>query len=294
MIEETRQAAASLTPVDPPRGVLRSTAFSPGEFSHTRLAPSRSLTPWVQHFWLVEWNLRGPDPRLQETLPHPNIHLVFEQWLDQGSRKDETCIKAEIFGVMQKKFSKILTGRGRVFGVKFRPGAFRTFLSGPAAGMLNRVLPAEEVFGPEVLRLAKQIPKCTDAEAMVAATSAFLHAQGLQEDSKVDLTSQLFETILTNSSIRTVGQLATTAGMSKRSLQRLFERYVGATPKQVMQRYRLHEVVDFLHKADGIRGADAALDLGYADQAHMLNDFRRCVGQTPGEYHKMQTTQRRG
>ncbi len=69
--------------------------------------------------------------------------------------------------------------------------------------------------------------------------------------------------------ILTVDQLAAKACMSVRSLQRLFKEYVGVPPKWVIRRYRLHELVERLHSGKTFDGAKLALDLGYADQAHL-------------------------
>ena len=97
-IEETRQwTAPSPEGVGFPRGVLKATGPAEGVFSHARLAPPASLVPWVQHFWMVEWDLRDAAPRLQETLPHPSVYLVFEQHLERAG----STMKAEIAGVMR-------------------------------------------------------------------------------------------------------------------------------------------------------------------------------------------------
>ena len=72
-----------------------------------------------------------------------------------------------------------------------------------------------------------------------------------------------------------------------RSVQRLFREYVGVPPKWVIRRYRLHELVERLHSGQAFEGAQLALDLGYADQAHLIHDFRHLVGYTPTGYRKL-------
>jgi AraC-like DNA-binding protein len=80
-----------------------------------------------------------------------------------------------------------------------------------------------------------------------------------------------------------VDDLAAAAGRSPRALQRLFREYVGVTPKWVLRRLRLQEAAERM--ADGTGDwAALALDLGYFDQAHFINDFRRVVGRSPAEY----------
>jgi AraC-like DNA-binding protein len=73
-------------------------------------------------------------------------------------------------------------------------------------------------------------------------------------------------------------------GVGKRSLERLFSDYVGASPKWVIRRYRLHELVEKFDSRTPANWAQLALDLGYFDQAHLINDFKSIVGYTPTQY----------
>lgn len=302
MIEETRQSSASSwgssrkepaafpATVSSPRGVLKPAGPPGGQFFHLRLAPPPALAPWVQHFWMVEWDLREVAPRLQETLPHPSVYLVFERKLEQPFPQPLPQMAAEISGVSTGKFSRRLEGWSRVFGVKFKPGGFRTFLGEATSTITDCVLPAQRVFGPSVLGLAARIYRCPDAESMTDATGKFLSSLQPSPDTSADLSAQLVELIFDDPSILTVDQLAAKAGMGARSLQRLFKEYVGVPPKWVIRRYRLHELVERLHSGQAFDGARLALDLGYADQAHLINDFRNLVGYTPTAYRNLVAT----
>jgi AraC-like DNA-binding protein len=66
---------------------------------------------------------------------------------------------------------------------------------------------------------------------------------------------------------------------------RLFAKYVGVSPKRVIQRYRLHEAAERFGQAERSAGyADLALELGHSDQAHFVRDFKAIVGVTPAVY----------
>ena len=85
----------------------------------------------------------------------------------------------------------------------------------------------------------------------------------------------------------TLSDLARRADMSQRSLQRLFSEYVGASPKWVIRRYRLHELLEKFGSGGKMDWPQVALDLGYFDQAHLINDFKSIVGYSPTEYQKL-------
>jgi len=103
-------------------------------------------------------------------------------------------------------------------------------------------------------------------------------------DDAVELASRIAERIATDREITRVDQVVREFEISVRKLQRLFSEYVGVSPKWVIQRYRLHEAVERMAFASMIDWADMALDLGYADQAHLIRDFKKLVGQSPAEY----------
>ncbi len=75
-------------------------------------------------------------------------------------------------------------------------------------------------------------------------------------------------------------------GVGTRTLQRLFERYVGVTPKWVLSRYRMHDVVTDLDAGYGGSLADLATKYGWFDQAHFTREFTDLVGVPPGTYQR--------
>jgi AraC-like DNA-binding protein len=256
------------------RGILR---WPPkeGKFSHLRRLPATNLMPWIERYWMVSWDVQ--EPCLQETLPHPSVFLVFE---------NGTSV---IHGVNPGRFSTMLEGRSAVFGVKFRPGGFRPFLKSPVAALLNRSVPASDVFGPEIGQLEalwKPASCSRNLEKLIQASNAFFQARVPEPDRTMDLATKLVQQILETSEIRTVDDLVERSGIGKRSLQRIFNEYIGVTPKWVIRRYRLHELVCRLDAGEDLELSQVALELGYFDQSHLINDFRSIVGCSPTKYRQ--------
>ena len=284
-IEKTRhEPAAFPAQVGPPRGVLQADVPRGEAFFHQRLAPPLEFAAWVQHYWYVQWDLRDAQPSTAETLPHPSCYLVFEHDLERPTQDACVLQRAEVSGVNTGKFSRVMQGHGRVFGLKFKPGGLHPFLQASVSTLTDRVVPAAQVFGQSILLLAAQLRLLETPEAMAAATSDYFAAHLPEPDTHVELSTRLVQTIFDDPSILTVETLAERSGLSVRSLQRLFKNYVGASPKWVIRRYRLHELLERFHSGDVFDGAQLALDLGYADQAHLINDFRELAGYSPHQY----------
>ncbi len=256
-----------------PRGVLRPN-FSEGLFKHHRQLPSPTLAAWVEHYWHVHWDLRGLPAQEQATLPHPNVHLVVEQG------------RARIYGVQHGRFVRQLQGLDQVFGIKFKAGGFYPFYGQPVAELQNQSMDVADCFGPAAAGLATQILAAPRFEDMCAAAGSFLLHHLPAPDPQVARVSSLLAHIAQAPHIVSVEAVQTISGLNKRGLQRLFQKYVGVSPKWVIQRYRLHEAVAQVQAGKAIGWTALALELGYFDQAHFVRDFRQMVGMAPGEYEK--------
>lgn len=79
--------------------------------------------------------------------------------------------------------------------------------------------------------------------------------------------------------------LAREAGMSRYHFVRTFSRVVGMTPHAWQLDQRIERARGLLEQ--GMSLADAALQLGFADQSHFQRAFKQRVAATPGEYRQV-------
>lgn len=256
---------------DPHNGLLHIKASQPLP-RYWRYFPSPDLEPFVEHYWTIEWNLAQPE--LRETLPYPSAHFVFEPGL------------ADLAGVTTRKYSRWLQGESRVLGVKFRPGGLRPFVPQRVSAYTDRVLPLAQLYGDAGARLGREALSQADHHAAIGVIETFLRARAPQTDATLALASTIAARIAGDRTVRSVDELARTFDTTLRTLQRLFGEYVGVGPKWMIRRYRLQEAAERLAAAETVDWPALALDLGYADQAHFIRDFKRLVGKAPAEYFK--------
>ena len=285
MIGKTRQTVASATQsgevqeiYDPEVGKARGMLRRPlpaGKMRHARRSPAPELKDWIAHYWMIGWDLRGCDPQLAESVPHPNVHVIFEP---------EASVVA---GVQTKMFSRTLVGQSQVFGVKFKPGGFRPFLGYAVSKLADRTVAVESILGDDVTALQHTVLSSSVEDEKVEAANAFFRQRKPVADNKVELSCRLVEQILQDREMKTVDDLVRQSGIGKRSLQRVFSEYVGVSPKWVIRRYRLHELIERFQGCDEPDWPQLALELGYFDQAHLINDFRSITGYSPTEYQQV-------
>ncbi len=247
-----------------------------GKFFPQRFLPPPELSDFVEHFWQVEWHLPNGETFVQHTIPFPSVHVVFERG------------RTEVVGPITGRFTRELTGRGRVVGAHIKPGMFSAFTELAVGELVDRrashfdvmsVSRADEaVHEDAILALkaehsARYFADCLRGWKRPAVPAACWIARDLVNDIETDAE-------LTQSE-----QLAAKANMSVRSLQRLFKQHVGLSPKFVIQRFRLLEASARLAE-DPASGSQLALDPGVPDQAHYIRAFKNLVGETPDRYAK--------
>src|SRR5262249_61984222 len=132
-------------------------------------------------------------------------------------------------------------GAGRAMGGRSRAGGFAALTGHSAGGLRDRVMPLGQVFGAAAGMLANDVLAEEDDERRVGLVAAFLCERLPDVAPGYDLVLALVTEMLEDRSLIRVGQLTRRHGMSERTLQRLFRRYVGASPKWVLARYRLHD-----------------------------------------------------
>lgn len=265
---------------DGPRRDTRGIVDAPELFARVRFRRREAappLRPYLEHYWLIDWDLA--EPYASHVVPHPCVNVVFQRHGDEEPW-------AEVAGVARELFTKKLEGRGRVCGVQFRPGGFRPFApQWPVSEWTGRRVPVGDVMAGAD---AASVVTPDGEDARVAALDAFLLGLRPAADPLAERATALVEQVRTDRTIRRVSQLAAAEGVSARTLQRLFAAYVGVGPKWVVLRYRIHEALERAEAAGEPGGQPdwpaLAAELGYSDQAHLVRDFTATVGVPPTAY----------
>jgi AraC-like DNA-binding protein len=270
-IVKTRQYISSMNERgSPARGILHP-ANTAGQTLHRRYLPCAELAAWIEHFWIVEWDF-GSGSQVVSTLPHPSVHITISA--------DESVVG----GIRTGRFVRTLSGKGRVFGIKFLPGAFYPWLQQPVSSITNKKLPLGSFFANAGAFETTMLSLKTHAQQVKCAETALLERMP-QPDSRLTQVRRICENICNNRNLLRVENSCADEHLSIRQLQRLFSVWVGVSPKWMIQRYRLHEAIEELNNArtrpDWIGLAEK---LGYFDQAHFIRDFKRLVGETPAVY----------
>jgi AraC-like DNA-binding protein len=233
--------------------------------------PAPELAWLVERYWAATWDYRDQPPYRQLIVQYPNMHLSFQNGTE-----------ATVHGVARRHVVRTLAGAGRVFGVAFRPGCFRPLLGRAVSTLTDRSMPATALWGVDVPQAA--MDAAVDEPAAVRVVETFLRRIAPPPDPVARQVAGIVARIAATRELNRVDELADRTGIGVRGLQRRFAEYVGAGPKWVIRRYRLHEVTQRMAGGAAIDWARVAAELGYADQAHLTRDFTAIVGESPTAY----------
>lgn len=222
----------------------------------------------------MHWDLAEGETYVSHVLTHPSVNVTFLP-----------VVGAEIHGVVTATYRRPLAGRGRVLGVKFRPGGFYAYANRPVTSFTDRSVALNTVMGPVADELANDVLDLSDDDQRIAVVEEFLRSR-LPSDEDPAYTSllEMVAMMLSDRTVTRVDHVAQRFGVSVRTLQRMFHRYVGVGPKWMIRRYRMHDVAELLATGTVRDQAALAVELGWFDQAHLARDFSALIGVSPSDY----------
>lgn len=239
---------------------------------HRLPAPERvaSLVRW---FWIPEWRIAPGRSSRQHLIAFPACNLVVESEL------------VGLAGPTTRSSYRDLTGTGWAVGALLRPAAVPAFAEDPAALRDSyRVVELGDLHSRVCGVMRGESERETRHRLAVEAFADWLveAVPALTPDAL--LANSIAELIDTEPAVVRVEDAAALLNVSTRTLQRLARRYVGLPPSMMIRRRRLQEAAERLRTDPGVNLAAVAADLGYADHAHLANEFRSVLGLTLSKY----------
>jgi AraC-like DNA-binding protein len=252
-------------------GILRPTS-SLRNFDYLRHETPEELGRWVENFWTITWDLPPGQRYTAEVLPYPSVNASV------------TNTEADVTGLVRRRYLRHLVGRGYGVGARFRPACFRPFLDGPVSQLTDRHRPISVVLGRDTGELERGVAAQSDPSLRVELLAAFLAEELPEPDPMAERLAEVVAWVAGDREVIRVSQVSGHAGLTVRTLQRVFAEYVGAGPKWVIQRCRLQDAAARAAAAEPVDWAQLSAELGFADQAHLTRAFTATIGVPPAAY----------
>jgi AraC-like DNA-binding protein len=229
--------------------------------------------------------LPSPFMTLIVTLEEP-LHIV--RHLDR--KRPPEHYKALVGGLHSSPV--VIDHQGAQSGIQLRvsPLASRALLGVPAGELAGVDLAAEDVLGPVAWELHEQIAAARDWQQRFAILDRALRRRFASNPRAATPApvSRAWQLMLTSAGTAPVARIAREVGFSERHLANRFRQEIGLTPKLASRVIRFHRARHMLQSQSTAGGhadiAWTAARCGYADQSHLVRDFRAFAESPPSRW----------
>jgi AraC-like DNA-binding protein len=254
------------------------------QMSYRIVYPQKILAAFVKYYWVYE----NSGLEEQRVIPTGDTQILFHYGQPfreiNGSGRSltqpRTCVCGQITGYRDVQAE----GRTGMVGVVFKPYGLARFLPMPAGELTDRSLGYHDL-DTGFKELESRVGEANDPELRIRAIGHELEKRLAECDQ--DGLSQVIYTvnrIISAGGRVRVARLLSETETGERKLERLFFRYVGLTPRQLITFVKLNHALSLIKSAE--RLTDVAYDAGYFDQAHFIKAFKAHTGLTPKLYKK--------
>jgi AraC-like DNA-binding protein len=258
-----------------------------------KFRPHKALEGHIRYYWMLKAPKPSPQPVSQQFLAE-GVELSFnladpvEITSPDSARK--SVAQLSISGPLTKPMKLQANGRIDILGVCFRPGGAYAFFPFPAHQMTNYLPDVQAVWGAKGGEFVERFfETCMTCHQRIDYLNRFFLHQLRGNHPQDHCVVEAIKAIESCKGLISVGYLAKKTGISSRHLERKFKERVGLSPKQLCRSLRFKQVLSCkVQNPDG-SWLKTALDCGYYDQAHMINDFKHYTGVSPSTYFENPT-----
>jgi AraC-like DNA-binding protein len=245
--------------------------------------PAPPLRPFIESYWaLVTYADAMP---FQQRIPVDGRADIVFNFGSHYLRNDaqgipQTLAVSHIDAQRTYPLSIAQQGHIHLLGVRFHPGGLAAFMREPQHYLTEHTLNLYDMLGRSAVVLEAQL---YDAQASFCTQAALLDAFFLARlclPSGWQAVQYMLGQLRGSGGLRSIQSLSHEVGYSIRTVDRLFSRLIGLTPK-FCARIARYELASNLVTTSQLPLAEVALAAGYADQAHLTREFQQFAAQTP-------------
>lgn len=183
-------------------------------------------------------------------------------------------------------------GRQQGVRVSLTPLGARAVYGMPAAELAHRLVPLEELLGALGVELVDRLRAATTCAARFTALDELLLravGRGAGGDRLCRIRPEVAEAwrrLVAGRGRVQVGAVAAELGWSRRHLTERFRGEVGLSPKTFARVLRFEHAHEWAAARNPLPWADVATISGYADQAHLVRDWREFTGRSPTAWRR--------
>lgn len=256
--------------------------------SYQLIKPSSRLAPYVKNYWSFSSCFEQETCHLQRIVPDGliSLYFYFNDRPQVVSGKPTIDNAVFISGQINQAYDLNVSGSVQLFAITFQPLGASCLFSKPVHELYNNCVSFESWFGIPIGFLEDKLYEAHTFEQRVRIMEAFL-IQQMQVSTNRSPISRMrgsINIIRENGGQTGLLDLAEKACLSPKHYQRLFNECIGISPKGYLRIVRFQQALFIRQNNSTVDLTTLAHQCNYYDQAHMINDFKKLTGLTPGKY----------
>lgn len=221
--------------------------------------------------------------RVQADLFIPVIINFGERWDIASGGGDAASHDSFAAGLIDRFTSVECAGRPSCLQIDFTPFGARAFFQRPLHELTSSVVPFSDFLGSDGAAFVERLARLTDWGSRLRLADTFVRTRLKGATPLNRRVVAGWRELAAHGGRLPVRQLAARLDCSREHLTRIFREQAGHSPKAIARIMRFHTVQKLAPALDWDWAATAH-ETGYADQAHLIREFRQMKGQTPAAW----------
>lgn len=245
-----------------------------------------ALRGHVSHIMLYRETFAEGHEVRERVLPDGAVRLVFNLG-DAPSAGEGEGLAVEAIGASAAPVVVRMRRKVEGLSVTLRPGAAAALLGLPVGEIGGSAVHLDALWQGEGTELLGRMAEAPNDAARVMLLHAVLQRRLRDSDvaaGNAAVAMRAAQLIAASGGRRSLREVATAVGVGERRLQQLFHAHVGLSPRAWSRLARMHGCLRALRMQSSPAWADVALESGFYDQSHLVNEFRALCGVTPTEF----------
>jgi AraC-like DNA-binding protein len=247
--------------------------------------PNKWLQPYIQTIFILETKVGIPKNEFSLIAPNGSMKLVIPYRNSMRStigqifreHKEASCF---IIGLSTNSANIECDADYGNLCVEFKPfGAYR-FFDFTLQEISNQIYNTYEVFNEMGRVLQERVTEIVNLDEKVLFVEKFLYKQLVTLQKSDPITDYAINQINLSNGLISINELSEEMGYSRRYLLNKFTENVGLSPKEFACIVRFSSVFKGINLHDN---EEKHFEL-YYDQSHLIKEFKKYTGLTPGEY----------
>lgn len=244
--------------------------------SYVEIAPlCPQLRPFIECFWISQFANQSP----KRIAPDGGIDLIYPL-----SSLTSGAPVPVLVGTMTRWLMTMQPSCSDIVGIRFRPGGIYPFLKMPLHAFTDVVVPLDDIVPSLGTAFLERVQEMIGETERLSRIEQILSEKLRQYDRQWLPMLPVAAHIASRHGQISVTQLSEQANLSRRQLERLFQQYVGVSPKLLARILRFRYVKNALRRNSQDSLMAIAFDHGYTDHAHLTKEFKTFLGLTPSIY----------